>query len=100
MASQRCEGPIRRREFLSTGALGLALPDILQARGAVGNQTTETSVIFVWLCGGASQLETYDLKPDAPTEFRSVFEPRPSFPAWTFASCSRCRPLWQIDFRW
>jgi uncharacterized protein (DUF1501 family) len=78
MRNQQCTGPIRRRDFLSVGALGLgglALPDILQARDAAGTQTKDTSIIFIWQSGGASQLETYDLKPDAPSDYRSVFNP-------------------------
>ena len=37
-----------------------------------------TAVILVWLRGGASHLETYDPKPDAPSEFRGVFSPIPT----------------------
>lgn len=76
-----CAGPIRRRDFLSVGAMGLgglALPGILQGRDAAGNSVSDTSVIFIIQSGGASQLETYDLKPDAPTSYRSVFDPIPT----------------------
>src|SRR5204863_5428658 len=38
----------------------------------------KTAVILVWLRGGASHLETYDPKPDASSEFRSVFGPVPT----------------------
>jgi hypothetical protein len=81
MPKQLCEGPISRRNVLSIGALGLgglALPDILQARDLAGNKSKDTSVIFIWQSGGASQLETYDLKPDAPADYRSVFNPIPT----------------------
>jgi hypothetical protein len=81
MPKHRCEGPVNRRDFLSVGALGLgglALPDILQAKDVAGNKSKDTSVIFVWQSGGASQLETYDLKPDAPSDYRSVFNPIPT----------------------
>lgn len=67
-----------RREFLQAGALalgGLALPDILRARDAAGNANRDTSVILLYLHGGPSQLETYDLKPEAPIEYRSIFRP-------------------------
>jgi uncharacterized protein (DUF1501 family) len=74
----RCPGPLRRREFLQAGALalgGLLLPDVLRARAASGQVQADTSVILLYLHGGPSQLETYDLKPDAPSEYRSVFRP-------------------------
>lgn len=76
--TERCRGPLHRRAFLQAGFLtlgGLSLPGILRAREASGNAKRETSVIFLYLVGGASQLETYDLKPDAPIEYRSVFKP-------------------------
>src|SRR5437762_704066 len=74
----RCPGPMHRREFLKVGALalgGMSLADVLKARAASGQERADTSVIFLYLVGGASQLETYDLKPAAPIEFRSVFRP-------------------------
>src|SRR6185369_11399036 len=42
---------------------------------AAGQTSTDTSVILLYLHGGPSQLETYDLKPEAPIEYRSVFDP-------------------------
>jgi hypothetical protein len=77
----RCPGPLPRREFLQAGALalgGLLLPDVLRARAASGQGPPDTSVILLYLHGGPSQLETYDLKPGAPTEYRSVFRPIPT----------------------
>lgn len=74
----RCPGPVRRREFLQAGVLalgGLLLPDVLRARAASGTARADTAVILLYLHGGPSQLETYDLKPAAPTEYRSVFRP-------------------------
>ena len=73
-----CPGPVRRREFMQVGALtlgGLCLSDVLAARALTGNDRADTSVILLYLHGGASQLETYDLKPAAPSEYRSVFSP-------------------------
>lgn len=67
-----------RRELLRVGMLalgGLSLPQVLAAREASGNATRDTAVILLFLNGGASQLETYDLKPDAPSSYRSVFRP-------------------------
>jgi hypothetical protein len=57
------------------GLGGLALPEILSARGASGSSTPDTSVILFWMWGGPSQFETYDPKPDAPAEYRGPFRP-------------------------
>lgn len=81
MNPKQCPGPVRRREFLQAGMLacgGLALSDVLAARAAAGEQNADTSVILLYLHGGPSQLETYDLKPNAPIEYRSVFDPIPT----------------------
>jgi uncharacterized protein (DUF1501 family) len=78
MQAERCIGPTTRREFLSIGSLalgGLALSDVLAGRAASAAATSDTSVILLYLHGGPSQLETYDLKPAAPIEYRSVFRP-------------------------
>src|SRR3989440_8811149 len=70
----------QRREFLRAGLAGfgtLSLPGLfrLRARAALPESSGRTAVILVWLRGGASHLETYDPKPDAPSEFRGVFSP-------------------------
>lgn len=73
-----CSSLIRRREFLQVGALavgGITLPQVLAARAAAGGNPPDTSVIMLYLHGGPSHLETYDLKPDAPTSYRSIFHP-------------------------
>lgn len=80
MKSGRCRGPVTRRSFLQAGALGvggLSLADVMQARAAVGAPTIEpdTSVIFIWLPGGPPHMETYDMKPDAPADYRGIFRP-------------------------
>src|SRR5262245_24299085 len=65
-----------RRTFLQAGALtlgGLGLSELLAARAAAGQSSRETAVVLLYLSGGASHLETYDLKPEAPIEYRSVF---------------------------
>src|SRR5262245_2369103 len=72
-----CDG-IGRRDFLRTGSLGLSglgLPTLLRARAsaaAEGRTTKSTSVVWLWLGGGASHVETFDPKMDAPAEFRST----------------------------
>src|SRR2546423_118062 len=75
-----CDG-VTRRGFLRVGFLGLAgltLADHLrlQASGRkAGKPTKDTAVILLWLGGGPSHLDMYDLKPDAPAEFRGEFKP-------------------------
>jgi hypothetical protein len=54
---------------------GLTLEGLLAGRAAAGTPRADTSVILLYLHGGPSQLETYDLKPEAPTGFRSIFKP-------------------------
>lgn len=55
----------------------MGLADIMKARAAIGAPTLEpdTSVIFIWLPGGPPHMETYDMKPDAPSDYRGVFRP-------------------------
>ena len=76
-----CPGPWRRREFLRAGVLGLGgigLEQILAARARAGQTSRSTSVILFWMWGGPSHLETYDLKPLAPSEYRGPFSPIPT----------------------
>ncbi len=67
-----------RRDFLRAGALGttgLLLPDLLKGRAvaaAGGASPPDTSVIWLWLSGGPTQMETFDPKPENTAEFRSV----------------------------
>lgn len=73
-----CDG-ISRRGFLQAGALGiggLTLADLLRlkAQGAV-RPRAHKSIIMVYLHGGPSQIDTFDMKPDAPAEFRGEFRP-------------------------
>lgn len=78
MSSRRCAGPVSRRSLLQVGALalgGLSFRDLLAAQAASASRSSATSVIMLYLHGGPSQLETYDLKPDAPVEYRSIYRP-------------------------
>src|SRR3954470_11825192 len=76
-----CSGPISRRSFLQAGALsavGLGLSDFLRLRALAetsGAALKDNAVIFIWLPGGAAHIDTYDMKPDAPVEFRGDFSP-------------------------
>jgi len=67
-----------RRRFLSIGSLalgGLSLPHILQAEEQAGVKNNGKGVIMVFLPGGPSHLDMFDLKPDAPEEIRGEFRP-------------------------
>jgi hypothetical protein len=72
-----CDGS-SRRDFLKAGALGLSglmLPDLLRIRAAEsarGKPTKNTSVVWLWLGGGPTHVETFDPKMTAPVEFRST----------------------------
>jgi uncharacterized protein (DUF1501 family) len=66
-----------RRNFLRAGFLGLgslSLADLFRLRAEAGT-TTDTAVILVFLGGGPSHLETYDMKPGAPDDIRGPFRP-------------------------
>jgi Protein of unknown function (DUF1501) len=74
-----CDG-ISRRNFLRIGALGasVTLADLLRAQAAQlssGQPTRTKSAILIYLPGGPSHIDTYDLKPDAPKEVRGEFKP-------------------------
>src|SRR5437867_1131138 len=67
-----------RREFLRLGALGLGgltLADLLRHDAHAGEGQRPKSVIYVVLGGGPSHIDMYDLKPDAPDEYRGPFRP-------------------------
>src|SRR5438105_1797364 len=75
-----CDG-ISRRDVLQLGglgalavALGGQLPPVYAAPTARGRGRAK-ACILVYLFGGPSQLETFDLKPDAPAHFRGEFSP-------------------------
>src|SRR5690242_6752703 len=68
-----CPGPTRRT-FLRAGLGALGLP-ALAARAAAGESAPDTAVILFWMWGGPSQFETWDPKPNAPSEYRGPFRP-------------------------
>ncbi len=76
---QFCDG-LRRRDFLHAGSLallGFGLPQFfdLKARGAVREKAKEMNCVLMMLVGGPSQLDTWDLKPEAPVEIRGPHRP-------------------------
>ncbi|MGE0607979.1 MAG: DUF1501 domain-containing protein [Pirellulales bacterium] len=71
---------VSRRKLLQAGFLGiggLGLADLLRMRAEAGPVAAkkDTAVILLWLGGGPSQLETYDMKPQAPADIRGPFRP-------------------------
>src|SRR5262249_41773281 len=80
--SFRCPGTLPRRALLRTGvagAAGLSLASLLRATAVAGTESrspaSDKSMIVLWLWGGPSHMETFDLKPDAPLEYRGDFRP-------------------------
>ncbi|MFN3652126.1 MAG: DUF1501 domain-containing protein [Armatimonadota bacterium] len=77
-----CDGTTRR-DFVRAGflgVLGLSLTDVLRLEAAQAAQlgmrpANHKNVILIWLHGGQTQLETYDMKPEAPAEVRGVYKP-------------------------
>ena len=74
-----CPGPQSRRSFLQAGFLalgGLGLSDLLRLRAAANApDTSDRAIILIWLQGGPSHMETYDLKPEAPLDYRGEMQP-------------------------
>src|SRR6266550_4193764 len=69
---------VSRRNFLKIGALGLGgltLPQILQAESQSGIRRSHKAVIMIFLPGGPSHQDIFDLKMDAPSEIRGEFKP-------------------------
>src|SRR5260370_20464589 len=72
---------VTRRGFLRVGAFGagLTLAEMLRLRAAASEPRARTrSAIMIYLPGGPSHMDMYDLKPDAPAEFRGEFKPIPT----------------------
>ncbi|MEI7686397.1 MAG: hypothetical protein WCL32_15365 [Planctomycetota bacterium] len=82
---------ISRRRLLQAGGIGalaMGLPGLVAAgvnpnRG-LGGEAAPTSCIFVVLCGAPSQLDTWDLKPNAPDEIRGPYRP---VATWFWEKC-------------
>jgi hypothetical protein len=72
-----CDG-LTRRDFLRAGGLalaGLSLPALLQSRAGAAGRPQANSCIQLFMWGGPSQQETFDLKPEAPDGIRGLFRP-------------------------
>ena len=75
--SRHCDG-MTRRDWLRVGALGvgaLTLPNLLRLEASTPRRARAKSVIILFLSGGPSHLDMWDLKPDAPEEIRGTFRP-------------------------
>jgi hypothetical protein len=75
---------VSRRSFLQLGVAGMAsvgLPGLLAAREASaqrGLPKKDTSVILIWLDGGPGHMDMYDMKPEAPEQYRGIWKPIPT----------------------
>src|SRR5262245_43230297 len=72
--------PMGRREFLRAGSLGLfglGLPHVLRAR-QLTQPTKAKACILLFMWGGPAQQDTWDMKPEAPAEYRGEFKPIPT----------------------
>src|SRR5262245_13868824 len=73
---------VQRREFLRAGALsmlGLSLPELLRGQEAArAARPRAKACIFLFMWGGPAQQDTWDMKPDAPAEYRGEFRPIPT----------------------
>ena len=73
-----CDG-ITRRSFVQLGVAGLTslgLGDVLRAKAASANRSkSDVSTILIWLDGGPGHMDMYDMKPNAPVEYRGIWNP-------------------------
>lgn len=75
--------PVDRRTFLVAGGLGFFGVNLAEAiaagqpgpERAAGRPRVAKSAIMIWLSGGASHIDTWDMKPSAPAEYRGLFKP-------------------------
>ena len=76
--------PMDRRAFLVAGGLGFFGLNLANAaaydagNGPRTRRRTAKSAIMIWLGGGASHIDTWDMKPDAVAEYRGPFRPMPT----------------------
>jgi hypothetical protein len=84
-----CPGPLSRRTFLQVGGAaftGLGMADLLRLQALAAETSTvgktakektssENAVIFLWMPGGPPHMETFDMKPESPEDYRGAFRP-------------------------
>ena len=84
LPSRTCPGPLSRRHWLSVGGMSLGalatgglpgLARLLAAESAAPQLSRDFSVILFWANGGPSHIDIFDLKPQAPVEYRGPFRP-------------------------
>ena len=79
-SSRYCDGA-SRRSFLQVGVAGMAMAGLLavlrvkEASAAATGMKKDTSVILLWLDGGPGHMDMYDMKPEAPPEYRGLWRP-------------------------
>lgn len=76
-ASGQCDA-LSRRHFLKVGGMaagGLSLAHLLGMESQAGTGRSSKSIINIFLPGGPSHIDTFDLKPEAPSEIRGEFKP-------------------------
>ncbi|MCA9046406.1 MAG: DUF1501 domain-containing protein [Planctomycetaceae bacterium] len=79
-SSRTCDA-MHRRGFLRLGSLafgGLSLAGMLANQSFAAGPSNRKAVIQIWLAGGPSHIDMYDLKPSAPAEYRGEFRPIPT----------------------
>src|SRR5581483_3173703 len=73
--------PLDRRTFLLAGGLGFFGVNLASGAAYAAESTAPArrkvarSTLMIWLSGGASHIDTWDMKPDAPAEYRGQFKP-------------------------
>lgn len=76
-SARYCDG-VNRRSFLQLGVAGMAavgMPELLRAKAQSPSSSKNSSVILIWLDGGPGHMDMYDMKPDAPAEYRGIWRP-------------------------
>src|SRR5687768_7541771 len=94
---RNCPGPLDRRQWLSIGGISLGalatgglpgLADLFAAESASPSLSRDFSVILFWANGGPSHIDLFDLKPQAPVEYRGPFRPiRTNVPGIEITEC-------------
>ena len=74
MQNTRCDG-VTRRDAIKIGSVAFLGMTLSGWERLKADTSREKSCIFIWLDGGPSHLDTFDLKPDAPIEIRGNFKP-------------------------